>query len=352
MERHIVIRADANARIGTGHLMRCLALAQGWKSQGGQALFITACESDSLCQRLSDESFQVVRLEQSYPDSADWEITSQVLTAHSDAWVVLDGYHFDAAYQCQIKETGHRLLVIDDMAHLDHYYADIVLNQNINAERLRYACEPYTHLLLGTRYVLLRSEFLAWRGRLEGIHEVARKVLVTLGGSDPDNVTLKIIQSIQHAQVDGLRIAVVAGADNPHYEELQSAARDSHLAIHLRKNVANMPELMAWADVAVAAGGSTTWELAFMGLPAVVLELATNQQSITAGLSEAGIVLNLGWHTEASIVQVADTLVGLLGDLCLRRQMSQRGRELVDGLGSERVVKFLQTRLLCDLASS
>ena len=349
----LLIRADASARIGSGHMMRCLALAQAWKKdEEGQATFITACESGGLCHRLSDEGFQVITLERSYPDPTDWQIASQVLTAHSEAWVVLDGYHFDSAYQRQVKEAGHRLLVIDDMAHLDHYYADVVLNQNINAERLHYSCEPNTRLLLGTRYVLLRSEFLKWQGWQREISLVARRVLVTLGGGDPDNQTLKVIRALQQVDVDGLEAVVVVGASNPHFRELESAVRDSQSMIRLVRNVSNMPELMAWANVAVSAGGSTCWELAFMGLPTVVLVLAENQQGIAAGLGKAGVVLNLGWYTEVSIAQVANTLVGLLEDRGLRQQMSQQGRELVDGLGVERMVESLRTRSHSNLESS
>ena len=348
----LLIRADANARMGTGHLMRCLALAQGWQARGGQATFITACESDGLRRRLSDEGFQVITLERSYPEPAYWEITSQVLAADSDAWVVLDGYHFDSAYQLGVKHAGHPLLVIDDMAHLDHYYADIVLNQNINAEQLQYSCEPYTRLLLGTRYVLLRSEFLAWRGWKREIPDVARKVLVTLGGGDPDNQTLKVIQALQQVDADELEAVVVIGASNPHFQELESATRASQFEGRLVRDVTDMPNLMAWADLAVSAGGSTCWELAFMGLPPVVLVLAENQKGIAAGLGKGGVVLNLGWYTEISIAQVANTLVGLLEDRGLRRQMSQRGRELVDGLGTERVVESLRTQSHSNLASS
>lgn len=348
--RYLLIRTDANTRMGTGHLMRCLALAQGWRTGGGQATFITACESNSLRQRLSDEGFQIITLQRSYPEPADWEVTSQVLAAHSGVWVVLDGYHFAPAYQRQIKESGHRLLVIDDTAHLDHYYADVVLNQNIHAAQLDYSCEPCTRLLLGTRYVLLRSEFLAWQGWQREIPKVARKVLITMGGGDPDNQTLRVIQSLQQVDVDGLEAVVVVGASNPHLRELQSAACNLQFGIRLVQNVTNMPELMTWADMGVSAGGSTCWEMAFMGLPAVVLVLAENQQGVAAGLDQTGVVLNLGWYTEVSIAQVANTLMGLFENCGLRRQMSQRGSELVDGLGSERVVKFLQTQSHSNLA--
>ena len=227
----LLIRADANARMGTGHLMRCLALAQCWKSQGGQVTFITACESDGLWRRLSEEEYQVITLERPYPDSAHREVISRVLEAHPSAWVVLDGYHFDLDCQRQIKQAGRRLLVIDDTAHLGHYYADVVLNQNINAEQLDYSCEPYTRLLLGTRYVLLRSEFLAWLGWQREIPKVARKVLVTLGGSDPDNQTLKVVRALQQVDVDGLEAMIVVGASNLHFQELQFAIRDSQVGL-------------------------------------------------------------------------------------------------------------------------
>ena len=340
----LLIRADANARMGTGHLMRCLALAQGWQARDGRATFVTACESDGLRQRLSDEGFQVVALEQPYPDPADWEITSKVLAAHPGAWVALDGYHFDPAYQDQIRKAGHRLLVIDDMAHLEHYYADVVLNQNIHAEQLNYSCEPYTRLLLGTEYVLLRSEFLAWRGWQRKIPEVASKVLVTLGGGDPDNQTLKVIRALQQVSVDDLEAVVVVGASNPHFDELQSAIRHSPFAIRLVRNASNMPELMAWADVAVSAGGSTCWELAFMGLPNLVLVLADNQRLIAEGLDSAKVALNLGWYNEVTVVQIREALTNLMISKDARLLMAKQGQRLVDGKGEYRVTSAILRR--------
>ncbi|TEU12258.1 MAG: UDP-2,4-diacetamido-2,4,6-trideoxy-beta-L-altropyranose hydrolase [Anaerolineales bacterium] len=337
----LIVRADANTRMGTGHLMRCLALAQAWKARGGRATFITACESDGLQHRLSDESFQVIRLERSYPDPVDWEVTSRVLAAHSSAWVVLDGYHFDPVYQRQIKETGHWLLAIDDMAHLDHYYADVVLNQNINAEDLRYSCEPYTRLLLGTRYALLRSEFLAWRGWQREVPKVARKVLITLGGGDPDNQTLKVVQALQRVDVDELEAVVVVGASNPHFREVQSAASNSQFGIRLVQNVTNMPELMAWADVAVSAGGSTCWELAFMGLPSLLLTLADNQRAAVSMLSEIGISLHLEEAVRGDLQRIVCKVITLMKDPEARSAMSQKGMHLIDGLGVTRVLELL-----------
>jgi UDP-2,4-diacetamido-2,4,6-trideoxy-beta-L-altropyranose hydrolase len=340
--RLLLVRADANAHIGTGHLMRCLALAQAWQSQGGEAIFVTACPSQALRQRLSHESFQVVALESPYPNPADWALTSKVLAAHPEMWVVLDGYHFDPSYQLRIKDAHHPLLVIDDMAHLEHYYADVVLNQNINARQLDYSCEPCTHLLLGTRYVMLRREFWPWRGWQREIPEVARKVLVTLGGANPDNQTLKVIHALQQMDIDGLEAMIVIGAWNSHFRELETVIANSRFPIRLIQNAPNMPVLMAWADVAVSAGGTTCWELAFMGLPNVLMVLAENQRRIADGLSEAGVVLNLGWFEQLLDDRIAEKLSSLLGDRDRRQKMSRDARCLVDSAGSERVVLALK----------
>jgi len=336
----MLIRADANARMGTGHLMRCLALAQAWQARGGRATFVTACDSDGLLQRLRGEGFQVIELDETYPDPDGWRTTSRVLADHPDAWVVLDGYHFDSACQRRVKEAGHPLLVIDDMAHLDHYYADVVLNQNIHAAQLDYSCESDTRLLLGTDYVLLRREFWRWRGWEREIPDVARKVLVTLGGGDPDNQTLKVIHALQQVDVDGLEAIVVAGASNPHYHDLKSRVRDVP-EMRLVHNVSNMPDLMAWADLAVTAGGSTCWEIALMGLPSVLMTLADNQQGIAEGLDKAGVSTSLGWYEQVTREQVGKTLSRLISDPSQRQQMSENGRKLVDGQGAERVVSAL-----------
>ncbi len=339
----LFIRADAGSHIGTGHLMRCLALAQAWKGAGGKVVFITACRNEGLLRRIREEEIEVHLLSLSYPDPGDWEVTKNVLARHPGAWVVLDGYHFNETYQKRIKDAGNRLLVIDDMVHLKHYYADIVLNQNLHAEDLHYSCEPYyTKLLLGTKYVLLRREFLAWRDWKREIPKVARRVLVTLGGSDPGNYTLKVIQALQKLDISGLEAIVVIGASNPHADVLKKALGQSCIPIRLIQSAKNMPELMAWADVAIAAGGTTCWELAFMGVPSLVLILAENQRLIAEGLDQAGAAVNLGWHKDLSSSEIENALLSLISDKPKRAEVAQRAQALVDGSGSIRLLTELR----------
>ncbi len=334
------LRADASTQIGTGHLMRCLALAQAWQDAGGKAVFITACHNEVLLERLSKE-FDVHVLAMQHPDNEDWASTRTILCTHPDAWVILDGYHFDDTYQQRVKESGHSLLVIDDMAHLKHYYADIVLNQNLHAEQLHYPVAPDTRLLLGTHYVLLRREFPLWKGWKRETPEVAQRVLVTMGGSDPDNVTLKAIRALQETEVAGLEATVVIGASNLHTEALEAAARHSSIPIHLTRNPQNMPDLMAWADVAISAGGSTVWELAFMGVPSIILSLADNQRPMAKALDTTGAALNLGRHAAVTSTDIRRALAQLLRAREKRSKMASLGQQLVDGRGVQRIISTM-----------
>jgi UDP-2,4-diacetamido-2,4,6-trideoxy-beta-L-altropyranose hydrolase len=270
--------------------------------------------------------------------------TLTLLAELKAAYVVLDGYDFDSEYQRAVRAGGCRLLVIDDTVRLTHYDADILLNQNLGAVELKYDCNSDAVVLLGPEYALLRREFIFWRSRLHTVPETARKILVTLGGSDPDNVTLNVIQALRGLEITRLQIRVVAGPANPHIEELRDAAAAFPGGLELLSAVSDMAPLMAWADLAITAAGSTCWELACLGLPAVSLVIAENQRGIAEELGTAGVVFNLGWHAEVSSERLATAVDGLLFSSFRRLRMSQKGRALVDGKGTERVVSALLQR--------
>jgi UDP-2,4-diacetamido-2,4,6-trideoxy-beta-L-altropyranose hydrolase len=338
----LIIRADANTRIGTGHLMRCMALAQSWKARGGVVTFVTQCESKSLRNRLSDEGMQVVTLEQSHPHQLDWEITSQIIRKSSATWVVLDGYQFDPEYHNQLKKSGQRLLVIDDTAHLNHYCADIILNQNIGADRLKYSHEPYTNMMLGPQYALLRSEFLTWQGWKRKIPDVVAKVLVTMGGADYHNATLKVINALKRVDCPRLEVKIVAGASNPNIEMLKEAVHSASCTMSILSDVRNMANLMAWADMAVTAAGSTCWELSFMKLPFAAILLAENQKYIYEEVEKVGIAIRCGWYYTLNPKSLEKNLFRLIHDNNCRSRMSAKAGKFVDGFGADRVLDALE----------
>ncbi len=338
---HIVIRVDATSAMGAGHLMRCLALAQALRFAGHEVTFVSYCENKLLVQRVFDSGFEVIRLNCHYPDPVDWQETSQILKSDPDAWLVLDGYHFDSDYQHEVKDAGHRLMVIDDTAHLDRYYGSIILNQNLKVAQEAYLAEPDTRFLLGPRYALLRSDFLCQTDKQISIPRIARKILVTMGGGDDENQTLQVVRAIPDLKVEGIEVVVVAGAANPNREKLELELDRSDNSVRLMNNAENMPELMDWADLAVCAGGTTCWELAFKGVPALVIILADNQRANAEGLAEEGVGVNLGWYCHLSRNIIARKLSEIANDAGIRARMSSRGRSLVDGKGSHRVLREL-----------
>lgn len=347
MNRLLLLRADASPEIGVGHVMRCLALAQAWQDAGGRALFACAELPDSLAARLSREKMASVQIHASVGTSADTEATALAIGGNDAAWVVVDSYRFDAEYYAALRATGTRILALDDMSHLGRYPVDVLLNQNLSATETLYRgkVDTTTTSLLGVTYTLLRREFLEWRKWQRPCPTVARKILVTLGGSDPDNVTADIVRAIALLRDAALEVAVVVGGCNPHLDSLQALFAGLPASFRLHRDVQNMPALMAWADVAISGGGSTTWEIAFMGLPALVLVLSPDQSAIADCLQRSQVAVNLGWHHETSIDKISIALRDVLRDFEGRQQMSLNGPRLVDGLGGRRVVEAMNERL-------
>lgn len=339
----LIFRADADSKIGTGHLMRCLALGQSWVENGGKVIFITNCQTANLTKKLREENFEVVQIKYSYSHQTDWQITKSVLDRFPEAWCVVDGYHFDNGFYDLIRQNGNRVLVVDDTVRLPFYNADAILNQNIYAENFDYKCLPETKLLLGTNFTLLRMEFLKQRKWQRKIPDTARNILITMGGSDFHNQTLKVIRGIEKSKIANLQIRAVIGSSNTHINELKDKIENSHISIKLIENAQNMSELIKWSDLAISAAGSTCWELCFLGVPTVLIITAENQNGIANGLSESGFAESLGWFEQVTDEKIADTLNKLLPDKKRREKMSKIGLEIIDGGGVNRVIEILNS---------
>lgn len=335
--RTLLLRTDVDAHIGSGHLMRCLGIAQAWQDRGGSVVLVTA--GDTASTRLCREDIESNGLE-AQPGSIEDAVKTRDFARRIDAdWIITDGYQFGADYQRAIKESGAKLLFIDDYGQCDHYYADIVLNQNFDAnEDLYRRRTPYTRLLLGPKYALLRREFLRYRGLKREIPEVGRRLLVTFGGVDYHNMTLKVIQALGLVDVPGLHAQLAVGRWNPHVQEIRAAIGNLPFGISLKRDAIDMAALMAWADLAVSAAGITVWELAFMGLPSLAVVTSENQRSVATGADMAGISSSLGWYDRLSSSELAERIAHLLKHKEIRERMSRSGQKLIDGDGASRVL--------------
>jgi UDP-2,4-diacetamido-2,4,6-trideoxy-beta-L-altropyranose hydrolase len=344
----LIIRSDASVFMGTGHVMRCLALAQAWQDAGGNCLFAMAAQTGAIKDRLASEGIDIICLQTRPGSTQDATQLCALASSHKADWVVVDGYQFDTAYHCSVKNTGVKLLLVDDTGHAGHYCADIILNWQAHSGESLYADrEPQTQLLVGPRYAMLRREFASWREWKRVIEPVGHKVLVTLGGSDPNNVTARVIQALRSVRIENLEVVVVVGGSNPHYCALERAASEFGGELHFEKNASNMPELMAWADVGVSAIGITYWEICLLGLPAIIVPIVETQRHEYAQFTKIGATKHVEYSETSFVNDLGEAITQVLISSEERSAMSLSGKKLVDGHGASRVLQALGRPLSC-----
>ena len=342
----LLVRADAAVTSGTGHVMRCLALAQAWQHAGGDVIFAIAQSTVAIQERLRSETVKVVAIHGVPGSAEDMQQTIDAALFHKAEWLVVDGYHFDAHYVSELQNVLS-LLVIDDNGELESYSSELVLNQNVHARAEMYAKRaPSTRLLLGPRYALLRNEFTAYRNWARKVPERGTRILLTMGGSDPKDLTPRILSALADLSIDNLQIRVVVGGSAENRSGVAEKAERFPGRVEVMSNVANMAESMVWADLAIAGAGTTCWEMCLLGVPAILVVVAENQRFIAQHLARIGAAVNAGPAESLDCSFLAQITAELLGSGDRRLEMSQSARQLVDGLGSDRVRAALLDREL------
>lgn len=336
----LLIRADASPTIGSGHLMRCLALGRAWNSAGGATLVVCGADARAFQPRVDAAGVEAVWLEATFPEPRDLADLQALIAARAPAWIVLDGYHFDAAYEDGLRATGRPVLTLDDTVHRSAYRADLVLNQNLGSESFDYRTRGAGGALLGTRFALLRPEFAAARLTLSrDAARPVRRLLITMGGSDPEGMTGCVLADL--IDLPEVEIVVVVGAANLHRPVLEALVAERAAPTRIVVDAADMAAWMIWADVVVSASGSTVWELACLGCPTALVVLADNQSGIASALDAAGAAIVVESLAPGAARAAVDHL---LADAELRVDLSRRALALVDGRGAERVVAALRER--------
>lgn len=342
MKPTLILRADASLAIGVGHVMRCLALAQAWRAQvGGKAVFCCTKLPPKIARRLIKEHMELRFIDAVAGSETDARATVANARAEDAEWVVVDGYAFTPAYFETLHASGLRVLALDDMARLESYPVDVLLNQNMGAAVSNYAGRTgaETVLLLGPRYSLLRREFRRVQPRDRSYDSKnLRHILITLGGADEENFTAAILNNLKrtvHGQVD---VIILAGAANPHIEKLCALAESAPFACDVCVDARDVASLMNWADVAITAGGSTVWELAALRVPALIGALADNQLAGLAGLSEIPFF---------KAMRIEELVAGDLGSevdrLCTQAAALSAAEMPFDAEGALRVVQLLKS---------
>jgi len=356
----IAIRVDASLKIGSGHVMRCLALADQLRQRGKKVVFVCRDHLGNLIDMIENKGYSVARLPRPVTDfSADpgdpphgeWVGVSwsrdafETIASMGDEkteWLIVDHYGLDYRWQQHMRSHVGAIMVIDDLADRRHC-CDILLDQNMNrdmATRYDSLTPKQCRKLIGPRYALLRPEFAAARNNLRNRNGTLKKVLVFFGAVDPTNQTEKALQALSGMSAHELRVDVVVGNRNPHRDRIQEIC-DAHDGFSLHCQVENMAELMASADLAVGAGGTTTWERCAVGLPAVVIAVAENQLELSECGAAAGLFVYLGTSASTDSRKIQDVLRALCSLPTLLCSISARASGMVDARGVQRVVALL-----------
>jgi UDP-2,4-diacetamido-2,4,6-trideoxy-beta-L-altropyranose hydrolase len=354
----VAFRADASNQIGTGHIVRCLTLADHLAKVGAQCTFICRSIPEVLARQIQKHSHELVRLPPlpscfaSRPDDpahASWlgvtweqdaEATAGALISNAATdWLVIDHYALDRRWQEMMRSHTGRIAVVDDLSDRVHD-CDLLLDQNdMTGSEVRYRDLVPTRcrLLLGPRYALLRPEFAEWRARAPRQRKSVRRLLVFFGGSDASNCTEAAIEALDRLSFPFEADIVVGGANlarNKIADVCQARAN-----LHFHCQIDNMAEIMTHADLAIGASGTTVWERMCLGLPSIVVAIERNQLSIARDLARFGHIRYLGDGFRLKPAAIATAVEEMASNEALLNKMSVSGLMLVDGCGVERVVQ-------------
>ena len=357
----IVFRADASREIGTGHVMRCLTLADALRERGARCIFICREHKGNLIDLIAQHGHKVHSLPQTArevkPEDSDlahasWLGTGQETDATDTLhelgegvvdWIIVDHYALDHRWEQALRPSCKQIMVIDDLADRRHD-CDLLLDQNLGRSEQDYRglVTSNTRMMIGPQYALLRPEFAQWReyslGRRD--HPQLQSLLITMGGVDKGNATGQVLDALKSCELSpDLHINVVMGSNAPWLTDVQQQAAHMPCPTKVLTGINNMAQLMADSDLAIGAAGSTSWERCCMGLPALLLVLADNQRDIARKLDRLGAAFLVKEPGTLS-KEIKRGLKWILSDNHFA-DMSTTASELVDGLGVRRVIEHM-----------
>ena len=348
----VVFRADASLEMGTGHVMRCLSLAQVLKYNGANIEFICRKHNGNLIDKIHSNGFNVHELEVLEKVEVDTRLAHsewlgatqqqdaddciKILKAKKNDWLIVDHYALDEQWQKRLKPYYEKLMVIDDLADRKHR-CDVLLDQNFGRSPQDYKnlVPTSAKLLMGSEYALLRPEFEKYRQYSLNHRKDAKfkKLLINMGGTDPDNITGKVIERLQTAKLPkGVEITIVMGKMAPHLASVITRANKLPYRSEVKVDIDNMAELMANADIAIGASGATTWERCCLGLPTIQLVTAHNQEFIASKLNKINAI---------KLVEIDDVVENLENFQYWMKSTGESASKVTNGSGIKSVLECL-----------
>jgi UDP-2,4-diacetamido-2,4,6-trideoxy-beta-L-altropyranose hydrolase len=339
---NIVFRVDSSLQIGTGHVMRCLTIAHQLKRENVNIVFICSDFEGNINHIIRDQGFKVLQISaKNNSGFLDWFSRNWVIDAESTLNVmketnnhvdlmIIDHYGLDSKWESHMRPYVGRIMVIDDLANRPHT-CDFLLDQNFYIgyeSRYKDLVPESCLLLLGPEYALLRDEFLKIKKADKVRDGQLKRILVFFGGTDPTNETVKTLRALSHFG-SFFEVDVIVGATNPKADEIQALCSNLD-NYHFYSQVNNISEFMDKADLAIGAGGSTTWERCYLGLPSITIVIAENQKETTEAVSSFGATINLGESSSITESDVIETIKDLIMNKERVLALSRKSQELIN----------------------
>ncbi|WP_145200141.1 UDP-2,4-diacetamido-2,4,6-trideoxy-beta-L-altropyranose hydrolase [Sphingobium sp. B2] len=355
---HVALRVDAGLAIGTGHVMRCLTLADGLAAAGADIRFLCSDRPGHMAAAIRARGYPVTLLPCREPDVAVWSRAGQEADAAQCRaaicggvdWLVVDHYALTAEWETQMRGVARHVMVIDDLANRRHD-CDLLLDQTHGRDAQDYAewVPGAAVILCGASYALLNAGFAAHRPSALARRDVAvlSNLLISLGGTDQDNVTGAVLTALAEggwrnaAWSENLLITVVTGRHAPWLDAVRNQAAAMPVPTRVLCGVADMASLMTESDLAIGAAGHTSWERCCIGLPTIMIVIAENQRRVAWTLVEAGAALGI-----AAPCDLQNSLSALVRELAsdriARQVMTRRAAAICDGEGVRRVMEKMR----------
>lgn len=363
---NVAFRADASLQMGTGHVMRCLTLADALRERGASCSFVCRPHPGHLLALIEQRGHQALALpelqEGAEPNlngtahahwlGTDWvtdaQDTQQALSDQTSGqtvdWLVVDHYALDARWEEALRPQAQRIMAIDDLADRPHA-CDLLLDQNLGRTEADYGglLKGKTTTLVGPQYALLRPEFAALRAqslaRRQNNPEL-RRLLITMGGVDKDNATGQVLSALQNCNLPtGVRVIVIMGPHALWLAQVQAQATQMPWPTEVLVGVNNMAKLMAESDLAIGAAGGTAWERCSLGLPSVVLVLAQNQLQGAVALHVAGAAVAMESQLQITNFFASQQSPSKAKEVL--NKLSKAAAAVTDGEGCLRTVKHM-----------
>ncbi|MEG6616509.1 UDP-2,4-diacetamido-2,4,6-trideoxy-beta-L-altropyranose hydrolase [Peptococcaceae bacterium 1198_IL3148] len=361
---NVVFRVDSSTIIGTGHLMRCLTLAEELRYQGAGVSFICRDLPGNISRMIRDKGYKVYLLpfpvnENGYDvkynemdivhNQKNWlyvnwrtdaEQTLNIIKKNTKSieWLIVDHYAIGKQWEKALRPYVKKIMVIDDLADRAHD-CDLLLDQNYYTnmhDRYSDLVPKHCYTLLGPKYALLRKEFYEVRKHLKKRNGYVKRILVFFGGSDPTNDTLKAIEAINLLKNKDIIYDVVVGSSNLYKDEVRRICCNMS-NVNYYCQIENMAKLMEQADLSIGAGGSSTWERCSLGLPALIIAVASNQELIAQTIDDEGLGFYLGRSKNVKSKKIYNYLKNIISSPNILSDMREKALYLVDGKGVQRV---------------